>query len=160
MAGVSLHCLHIEELNCSSLSTWSARYWGQSIVEKPQKTAVAARWCSSLSGKGHHCISKCKWCKFGRPPPPKSPDLDIIENISDELYRCVRKTEANQTTLNQLKQKFSTSEWTPSELRSALFDVNGTSLSCQSKECGLTYPLLRLWYLLCFVIYSIKFGLF
>ena len=37
--------------------------------------------------------------------PPNSPDLNIIENISAELNRRVRRTEAIPTTLNQLKAK-------------------------------------------------------
>ena len=36
-------------------------------------------------------------------PPNKSPDLNIIENIWDELNRRVRKTGAILTTLNQLR---------------------------------------------------------
>ena len=37
--------------------------------------------------------------------PPKSPDLNIIENIWDELNRRVRRTGAIPTTLNQLRAK-------------------------------------------------------
>ena len=37
--------------------------------------------------------------------PPKSPDLNIIENIWDELIRRVRRTGAIPTTLNQLRAK-------------------------------------------------------
>ena len=37
--------------------------------------------------------------------PPKSPDLNINENIWDELNRQVRRTEAILTTLNQLRAK-------------------------------------------------------
>ena len=37
--------------------------------------------------------------------PPKSSDLNIIENIWDELNRCVRRTGAITTTLNQLRAK-------------------------------------------------------
>ena len=37
--------------------------------------------------------------------PPKSPDLNIIENIWDELNRHVRRTEAIPTTLNQPRAK-------------------------------------------------------
>ena len=35
---------------------------------------------------------------------PKSPDLNIIENIWDELNRRVRRTGAIPTTLNQLRE--------------------------------------------------------
>ena len=35
--------------------------------------------------------------------PPKSPDLNIIENIWDELNCHVRRTRAIPTTLNQLR---------------------------------------------------------
>ena len=34
--------------------------------------------------------------------PPKSPDLNIIENIWDELNRRVRRTGAIPTTFNEL----------------------------------------------------------
>ena len=34
---------------------------------------------------------------------PKSPDLNIIENVWDELNRCVRRTGAILPTLNQLR---------------------------------------------------------
>ena len=37
--------------------------------------------------------------------PPKSPDLNIIENIWDELNRRVKRTGAIPTTLNQLRAK-------------------------------------------------------
>ena len=37
--------------------------------------------------------------------PPKSPDLNMIENIWDELNRCARRTGAIPTTLNELKAK-------------------------------------------------------
>ena len=37
--------------------------------------------------------------------PSKSPDLNIIENISDKLNCRVRRTEAILTTLNQLRAK-------------------------------------------------------
>ena len=92
--------LHKWELNCSSLSTGSAGYGGHSIVEKPRRNAVAARWRSSPADKGHHCISECKQRKWRRPPPPpKSPDLNIIEIILDELNRRVRRTGAIPTLL-------------------------------------------------------------
>ena len=35
--------------------------------------------------------------------PPKSPDLNTIESIWDELNRCVRRTGAIPATLNQLR---------------------------------------------------------
>ena len=74
--------------------------------------------------------------------PPKSPDLNISEQIWDELNR---RTEAIPTTLNQLRAKRSLRvEQPPSELRSALCDVNKTSLSCRGEQCGMTYPLLSL----------------
>ena len=90
--------LHLWELNCSSLSTGSTGNGGHSIVEKSWRNAVAARWCSSPSDKGHHCISECKQRKcvdFS----PKSPDLNIIENIWDELTHRVRRTGAFPTIL-------------------------------------------------------------
>ena len=37
--------------------------------------------------------------------PPKSPDLNIIQNIWDELNRRVRRTGAIPTTLNRLNAK-------------------------------------------------------
>ena len=76
--------LHKWELNCSSLSTGSAGYGGHFIVEKPRRNAVAVRWCSSTSDKGHHCISEY---------------INIIENIWDELNRHVRRTGANPTNI-------------------------------------------------------------
>ena len=90
--------LHKWELNGSSLSTGSAVYGGHSIVEKPRRNAVAARWRSSPSDKGHHCISECKQRKCRR-LSPKSPDLNIIEIIWDELNRRVRRTGAIPTIL-------------------------------------------------------------
>ena len=62
LTSYTYYCLHKWELNCSSLSTRSAPYGGHSIVQKPQRNAVAARWCSSPSpsGKIHQCISECK----------------------------------------------------------------------------------------------------
>ena len=73
-----------------NLTVASTGYGGHSIVEKPQRNAVAARWCSSLSDKGHHCISKCKQRKC-RQLSPKSPDLNIIENILDDLNHRERE---------------------------------------------------------------------
>ena len=137
-ADVSLHhktsIVFINGNNCSSLSTRSAGYGCHSIVERPQWNAAAERWCSSLSGKGHYCISECKQRKFRR-PLPQPPDLNIIENIWDELNRRVRRTGAIPTSLNQLRAKFSTSGTPPSELRSALCDINETPLSCHSEQC-------------------------
>ena len=97
--------LHLWELNCSSLSTGSAGYGVHSIVEKPRRNPVAARWRSSPSDKGHYCISECKQRKCRRlpppppPPPPKSPYINIIENIWDELNHRVRQTGAILTIL-------------------------------------------------------------
>ena len=90
--------LHKWELNCSSLSTGSAGYGGHSIVEKPRRNAVAARWHYSPSDKDCHCISECKQRKCRR-LSPKSPDLNIIKNIWDELNRRVRRTCAIPTIL-------------------------------------------------------------
>ena len=45
--------------------------------------------------------------------PPKSPDLNIIENIWDEQNRHVRSTWAISTILNQLRAKI-LYEWTAS----------------------------------------------
>ena len=43
--------------------------------------------------------------------PPKSPDLNIIESIWDELNCCLRRTWAIPITLNQLRAK-NLYEWT------------------------------------------------
>ena len=98
-AGVSLH----HKTKCSSLSTRSALYGGHSIVEKPQRNAVAARSCSSPSGPttAYLNANNVNVVKF----PPKPPDLNIIESIWDELNRRLRRTEAIPTTLNQLRAK-------------------------------------------------------
>ena len=76
---------------------------GHSIVEKPQKNAVPAVWCSSPSGKATAYLNanKVNVVNF----LPKSPDLYIIENIWDELNHRVRRTEAIPTTLNKLRAK-------------------------------------------------------
>ena len=89
-----------------NLTAASAGYGGHSIVEKPQRNAVPARWGSNPSGKGHHCISECKQRKC-RQLSPKSPDLNMIENFWDELNRRVRRTAAFPATLNQLRAKIS-----------------------------------------------------
>ena len=108
--GVSLHHKTNRELNCSSLSTRSARYGGQSSVEKSQRNAVAARWCSSPSTK-----------------------LPCTENRG--------YSDHNESTESK---HFLRVEQPPSELRSALYDVNETPLSCRSEQCGGIYPLLSL----------------
>ena len=36
---------------------------------------------------------------------PHNQHINIIENISDELNRCVRRTVANPKALNQLREK-------------------------------------------------------
>ena len=136
-AGVSLH--HKTNIVFINGNLTAARYQHETldksyyIVEKPQRNAVAAGWCSSLSDKGHHYISEHKQRKCRR-LPPKSPDLNIVENILDELHvnRRVRRTGAISTTLNQLRRV----EQHASELRSALCDVNETPLSCRSEQCG------------------------
>ena len=60
--------------------------------------------------------------------------LKIIENIWDELNRCDMGY-SDHTVLTESKN-FLRVEQLPSELRSALCDVNETSLSCRSKLCG------------------------
>ena len=61
---------------------------------------------------------------------PKSPDLNIIEIIWDELNRSVMKTGAIPTTLNQLSKNSLREEPSPSELRSAFSDINEMPSSC------------------------------
>ena len=53
--------------------------------------------------------------------PPKSPDLNIIENVWYELNRCVRRTDcySDNTESNESKSSLRV-EQPPSELRSAL----------------------------------------
>ena len=65
--------------------------------------------------------------------PPKSPDLNIIENISDELNRHVRRTGAISTTLNQLRAKIFY-EW--NKLPQNYGNVNETLMCCRSKQYG------------------------
>ena len=66
------------------------------------------------------------------PPPPKSPDLNIIENIWDKLNR---RGYSDHTESTESKNSLRV-EQPPSELNSALCDVNETSLSCRSEQCG------------------------
>ena len=58
--GVSLH--HKTDIVFIKGNLTAAYYQHDMLdtVEKPQRNAVAAWWCSSPSGKGHHCISECK----------------------------------------------------------------------------------------------------
>ena len=127
------------------------------LLLRNQRNAVDARWFSSPSGKGHHCISECKRRKCCRsPPPPKSPDLHIIGKKWDELNRRVSRTGAilySDHTESTESKNYLQVEQPPSELRSALCDVNGTPLSCRSEQWGGgggggggggTYPLLSL----------------
>ena len=101
---IKLALLHLWELNCSSLLTRSAGYGGHSIVEKPQRVAVTARWCS-----GHQARATTAYMNANNVNvvdfPPKSPDLIKIESILDELNCCVRRTGAIPTTLNQMRAK-------------------------------------------------------
>ena len=65
---------------------------------------------------------------------PKSPDLNIIENILDELNRHVRRKGGYSDHTESTESKISLLvEQPPSELRSALCEVNDTSLS---EQCG------------------------
>ena len=81
---------------------------------------------------------------------------------------------SDHTESTESKKKSLQVEKSPSELRSALYDVNETPRSCRSELCGghtsyyvymdmdaaARFDLRILWYLRCFVIYSIKIGLF
>ena len=59
--------------------------------------------------------------------PPKSPDLNINENISDELNCHVSRTGAIPTTLNQLRAKI-LHEW--NNLPQTYFKRYKTSMRC------------------------------
>ena len=98
--------------------------------------AVADRFCSSPSGKDHHCISECKQRKCCQ--VPQSPDLNIKENIWDELKCRVWRTGAtvlysdhSESTESKTSQRV---EQPPAEL--ALCDANETPMSCCSVQCG------------------------
>ena len=77
--------------------------------------------------------------------PPKSPDLNIVENIWVELKPRCKENRGYSDCTESTKSKHSLRvEQPPSELRSALCDVNETPLSCRSEQCEGTYPLLSL----------------
>ena len=96
-------CCIIRKLDSSSLPTRSAGHGGHSIVEKPQRHAVAARWCPSPLGKDDNYMSECEQHKCCR--LPQSHEFNIIENIWDELNRRVRRTGSIPSTLNELRAK-------------------------------------------------------
>ena len=76
--------------------------------------------------------------------PPKSLDLDIIENIWDELNRRVRRTGAIPTTLNELRAKLLYKWNNLPQNYVQQYDINETPLCCRGQQCGRTYPLLSL----------------
>ena len=139
------------------------------LFEKPQRNAVAARWCSSPSCKGHHCISECKQRKCRR-FSIQITRYNIFENLWDELNCRVWRTGAISTTLNQLRANI-LYKWTKYPQN---YIQRYVMLSCRSEQCGGTYPLLSLHghgrscrirlknivIFTLFVIYSIEFGLF
>ena len=57
---------------------------------------------------------------------PKSPDLNIIENIWDKLNHRARRTGAIPTTLNQLRETFSTSGTTYLRITFSVMWLNET----------------------------------
>ena len=77
--------------------------------------------------------------------PPKSTDLNINENISDELNCRVRRTGAIPTTLNQLRATI-LHEW--NNLPQTYVKRYETSMRCSClavvNSAGRTYPLLSL----------------
>ena len=66
--------------------------------------------------------------------PPKSLDLNIIENSWGELRSKENRVFSDHTESTESKNSLRV-EQPPSVLLSALCDVNETSLSCRSEQC-------------------------
>ena len=103
------------------------------------------------------------------PPPPYSPDFNIIENIWDKLNRGVRRTGAIPTTLNQLRAKI-LYKWNSFPQKYVQRYVTSMRRRClaEIEQCGGTCPLLSLHghgrqyriYLKNIVIFTLFFDIF
>ena len=78
------------------------------------------------------------------PPPPKSPNFNIIKNFRDELNSSVRRTGANPTTLNQPRAKI-LCEWNnlpQNYVQRYVTSMRRHCLAVVNSAGGGTYPLL------------------